>query len=127
MKHVKIALILGLMMVSITTAVWAEDMMASAGQLTIYSATAFEQAGDAKRVLFFHASWCPSCIASEKAIRSLSLPADVKVFKVDYDSSAELKQRYGVVRQDTFVQVDQQGNKIKEWNGNARGLLSQLN
>lgn len=91
-----------------------------------YSLEAFAQAKDQKRILFFYASWCPSCRASTKVLIAASLPSNVKIFEVDYDNSSDLKKKYGVTRQDTFVQVDQDGNKITEWSGNAKNILKQL-
>lgn len=130
MKGIRTLIIAGLMIMSAVTIVMAEDMMAgnasAMSKMMIYSADAFEGAQSAKRVLFFHASWCPSCVASANAIDMLDIPGDVKVFKVDYDSFADLKKKYGVSRQDTFIQVDQDGNKVKEWSGNAKNLLGQL-
>ena len=67
-------------------------------------------------VLFFHAPWCPSCRANEKDIQARvaagSLPPGLTIVKVDYDSSTQLKARYGVRQQDTFVQVDAAGNAV---------------
>jgi hypothetical protein len=37
--------------------------------------------------------------------------------KVDYESSTELKKKYGVTYQHTLVQVDAQGNMITKWSG----------
>jgi thiol-disulfide isomerase/thioredoxin len=66
-------------------------------------------------VLFFHAPWCPNCRANEKDIKERlaagTFPAGLTVVKVDYDSSTDLKARYGVVQQDTFVPVDAAGAK----------------
>ncbi len=72
-----------------------------------------------KRVLFFHASWCPTCkIANaEFESRTSEIPEDVIVFKTDYDSESELKAKYGITYQHTFVLVDSDGNEIKKWNG----------
>lgn len=103
---------------------YEEESMSSA--YVEYSLEAFDQAKDQKRILFFSASWCPSCRASAKVLKAASLPTDVKIFEVDYDNSSDLKKKYGVVRQDSFVQVDQDGNKIAEWSGNAKNILKQL-
>ncbi len=62
-------------------------------------------------VLFFAASWCPSCKALDKTIQADlgSIPADTLVLKVDYDTSAELKKQYGVVTQHTTVVLGTDG------------------
>ncbi len=78
---------------------------------------ALAEAGDV--VLFFHANWCPSCRALESDINAnlSQIPDGVHLLKVDYDSETELKQKYGVVRQHTLVQVDASGNKIQDLTG----------
>lgn len=68
-------------------------------------------------VLFFHASWCPSCSAADKGISAGVIPENLSILKVDYDSSTDLRKKYGVVAQHTFVQVDADGNEIKKWVG----------
>ena len=63
-------------------------------------------------VLFFAASWCPSCQANDARLQewygSEQLP--VSTYKIDYDNSADLKARYGIVQQDTFVRIDGSGD-----------------
>ena len=70
-------------------------------------------------VLFFAASWCPTCQAVEKDINANleNLPEGLTLVKVDYDNSDDLKQKYGVTIQHTFVQVDEAGNEIAQWSG----------
>jgi thiol-disulfide isomerase/thioredoxin len=67
-----------------------------------------------RKILFFHAPWCPQCRALEKSIKEQGVPSGITIFKVDYDSSSELKQRYGVTLQTTLVEIDQNGNAIKK-------------
>ncbi len=70
-------------------------------------------------VLFFRASWCPTCIALDKDIQANlgKIPASLAILDVDYDNSNDLKKKYGVTYQHTFVQVDKDGNMIKKWSG----------
>lgn len=70
-------------------------------------------------VLFFRASWCPSCRAVDADIKAnlSKIPSTLAILDVDYDKSAPLKQKYGVTFQHTFVQVDKDGNLIKKWSG----------
>jgi thiol-disulfide isomerase/thioredoxin len=70
-----------------------------------------------KVVLFFRAAWCPSCRTVDADIRAhaASIPADVTILDVNYDTASELKKKYGVTYQHTFVQVDAQGNQITTW------------
>lgn len=67
------------------------------------------------RILFFHASWCPQCRQLESDIKSGSIPEGVTIFKVDYDTSQKLRQKYGVTLQTTLVKVDDSGNEIKKF------------
>lgn len=76
---------------------------------------------DTKVVLFFHASWCPSCRATEKAIAESGVPAGLTLVKVDYDTATDLRQRYGVTTQHTFVQVDGSGGELAKWTGSEDG------
>lgn len=70
-------------------------------------------------VLFFRASWCPTCRAVDADIKAniSKIPGSLAILDVDYDNSASLKQKYGVTYQHTFVQVDKDGNLIKKWSG----------
>lgn len=80
-------------------------------------------------VLFFHASWCPTCIAADKDItQNLStLPENIVVFKVDYDGNPELKKQYNVTYQHTFVEIDSDMNEVQSWNGGGVAeLVSKL-
>lgn len=82
-------------------------------------------------VLFFHASWCPSCRGLNADIEAnlSALPVDVTLLKVDYDTETELKKKYGVTTQHTLVQVAADGSLIKKWSGSptlAR-LIEEIN
>lgn len=70
-------------------------------------------------VIFFHASWCPTCRALESAIEANSddIPSNLTIFKADYDSELELRRKYGVTIQHTLVLVDEDGEMIKKWSG----------
>ena len=59
-----------------------------------------------KTILFFHASWCGECKAFDKVLREGPIPAGVQILKVDYDSRQDLRQKYGVRMQSTFVELD---------------------
>ena len=70
-------------------------------------------------VLFFRASWCPTCRVVDADIKAnlSKIPASLAILDVNYDTSAALKKKYGVTYQHTFVQVDKDGNLIKKWSG----------
>lgn len=86
----------------------------SAGAYKEYSEAAFAATSGTK-VLFFHAAWCPQCRQLESDIKKGKIPGGVTIFKVDYDSSQKLRQKYGVTLQTTLVKVDDSGNEIKKF------------
>ena len=63
-------------------------------------------------MLFFHASWCPQCRKLDEELRAAGAPDGLTVFKVDYDSRTDLRQKYGVTLQTTVVFVDDRGESI---------------
>lgn len=67
------------------------------------------------RLLFFHAPWCPQCRELDESITRSTIPGGVTVFKVDYDSHQDLRQKYGVTIQTTVVKVDADGNKLDSY------------
>lgn len=68
-------------------------------------------------VLFFRADWCPTCRALDVDIRSKleTIPKDVSILYLNYDTETALKQKYGVTYQHTLVQVDAEGGLIAKW------------
>lgn len=73
------------------------------------------------KVYFFHASWCSICQGIEKEIKAdiSKLPVNATFIKTDFDSSADLRKKYGVTNQYTFVQVDENGNEISQWSATS--------
>ncbi|MEK7638939.1 MAG: thioredoxin domain-containing protein [Patescibacteria group bacterium] len=63
-------------------------------------------------LLFFHATWCPSCRALEADIvaKAATIPAGVEIYKVDYDTATALKRKYGITTQHSIVEIDASGN-----------------
>lgn len=94
-----------------------DAMMVKAGEYTDYSPEKIAEADGA--VLFFKASWCPSCRTADANIKKNAgdIPAGLTILGVDFDNSKDLKIKYGVTSQHTYVQVDAQGNLIKKWVG----------
>ncbi len=107
-----------------------ENAMAKAGSYVAYSGDKIAMAATGDVVLFFHATWCPSCKALNSDIEKnvSAIPAGVTILKTDYDKEVELKKKYGVTSQHTLVQVDKDGNLIKKWSGGSKleNLLSQI-
>lgn len=96
-----------------------EEAMMGTGSYEVYSADKIAKANDGKVVLFFKASWCPTCRALDADIKAQlkTIPADVTILEVDYDKYKDLRQKYGVTTQHTLVQVDGAGNSLAKWNG----------
>jgi thiol-disulfide isomerase/thioredoxin len=88
------------------------------GSYTAYTADNIAEASAQHDVvLFFHASWCPTCKALNSALESATIPNGLTILKTDYDTNTDLKKKYGVTYQHTLVQVDANGNMIKKWSG----------
>ena len=91
-----------------------------------YTPERFEDAsGEFHRVYFFHASWCPSCRRAHREFRDNpdQIPENVVIFKLDYDTEAQLRREFAVVYQHTFVLVDEGNNLIQKWTGGDLGTL----
>lgn len=107
-----------------------EESMASKGTYEKYAENKLALADEGNVVLFFKASWCPTCRSVDADIRSHidAIPGGLTILDVDYDNSAALKQKYGVTYQHTFVQVDSKGNMIAKWTGSPTlaALISEV-
>ncbi len=90
---------------------------AQAGSYEPYSQELLARASSGKVVLFFRASWCPTCRTLDADIRANldDIPESVTILDVNYDDSTQLKQKYGVTYQHTLVQVDASGNELAQW------------
>lgn len=101
-----------------------DDKMAIS-QYVQYSKAALDGAASNRRVLFFYASWCPTCKPADADFTKnmVSIPADVTVIRVNYNDpetdqeEKDLAKKYGITYQHTFVQIDSQGNEVAKWNG----------
>lgn len=90
---------------------------AATGRYQEYSEAAVADANYQTTVVFFYAPWCPECRAFKQAIESGPLPDGVQILETDFDSSSELKEKYGVTLQSTFVRVNTSGDLQKKWVG----------
>lgn len=99
----------------------SEDMDSSmtSGTYEAYVPEKLARAETGKVVLFFKASWCPTCRALDADIKASldDLPDGLTILEVDYDTATELRQKYGVTNQHTLVQVDSKGDQITKWSG----------
>ena len=90
------------------------------GSYETYTAEKIAEKGvSGKVVLFFHASWCPTCRGLDQDIRAnlALIPSGVTILDVDYDTAQALRVKYKVTYQHTFVQVSPDGTQIKKWAG----------
>lgn len=95
------------------------DAMMVKGSFTDYDASKLVNAEKGPVVLFFSASWCPTCKEANKNFNASSAPDGLTLLKLDYDNSTDLKKKYGVTYQHTFVQVDKDGKLLKKWSGST--------
>lgn len=102
----------------------AEDMPLAAGIYTEYDESLLQNASNGTVLLFFHATWCPSCRALESDITAQleNIPSDVTILKLDYDTETALKKKYGIVRQHTLIEVDAEGNLLRTLTGLSNTL-----
>ena len=90
-----------------------------------YSKAAYDAAADKRRVLYFYATWCPSCkVANEDFTANPNkIPEDVVVIRTNYNDpntdqeEKDLAKKYGITYQHTFVQINAQGKELTKWNG----------
>jgi len=90
-----------------------------------YSKGAYDQAANKRRVLYFYATWCPSCkVANEDFTANPNkIPGGVVVIRTNYNDpntdqeEKDLAKKYGITYQHTFVQIDEQGKELTKWNG----------
>lgn len=108
----------------------AAPVAPSVGRYVTMNPDQMSYSAESKTVLFFAASWCPSCrILDRNILQNMSMiPADVTIIKVDYDTATDLKKQYGITRQHTLVQVNESGEAIHTWSGGSTlaSLLGQI-
>jgi thiol-disulfide isomerase/thioredoxin len=70
-------------------------------------------------VYFFAATWCPDCQATYQDLKTnfAMLPMNFRLVFVNYDKAQDLKKKYGITMQHTFVLVGAMGEKKKVWSG----------
>lgn len=108
-----------------------DDTMMHKGSYEAYAPEKLAMAETGDVVLFFHASWCPSCrgLSADIEKNLAAIPSGVSILKVDYDTETELKKKYSITSQHTLVQVAADGTLIKKWSGSPTltSLVSQIN
>ena len=101
----------------------AEDSMDKMGLIDPFPnfmdlESAAMKADSAPTVLFFYATWCPTCKVAADELKANPEKLDgVNLLIVDYDNSDDLQRKYGVTYQHTFVLIDSEGEAVDTWNG----------
>ena len=101
----------------------------SSGTKVIFTTLEAAEALAAKQptVLFFAADWCPYCQADLRDINANgSRLGDVAIVVANYDTAKDLKAKYGITVQDTFVQIDAMGAQKAIWRSGGEGVDSIL-
>ncbi len=98
-------------------AMMQKETMMHKGTIEAYSPEKLAMAESGKVLLFFHAAWCPICrsLDAQAAANGFMIPDGVHVLKVDFDTALDLRKKYGVTVQHTFVQVDASGASLGKW------------
>jgi thiol:disulfide interchange protein len=98
----------------------AKEQPAGAKKATVsgyvdYSEDNLKNSAGTKQVVFFHAKWCSTCKFFEGQIKAGEVPAGVTILQADFDTESDLKEKYGVIVQSTFVLLDKNGEVDKQW------------
>lgn len=101
------------------------------GRYLEFSLDSFALISSPRRVLFFYASWCPTCRPADTSFsqNQSRIPEDVTIIRVNYNdpqtdqAEKDLALKYKITYQHTFVQIDAEGNIVSTWNG---GQIDQL-
>lgn len=119
--------------VSVTIPPVAQEVTKDTTRYVVYSPQNLLDAKNSKRVLFFYASWCPTCIPADADFRQNAtvIPEGVTVIRVNYNdpetdaSEKELAEKYQITYQHTFVQIDENDKVVSKWNGGKTENLIQ--
>lgn len=97
------------------------EPVAYAGSYEVYAPEKIARAESGDVVIFFHAAWCPTCRTVDANIKANldQIPDGLSILNINYDTAGELKKKYGVTYQHTFVQVDAEGTLIHKWQGGS--------
>jgi thiol-disulfide isomerase/thioredoxin len=100
------------------------------GVYSDYDATAIANSDADNIVLFFKASWCPTCNALNADIEASldNIPAGTEIYTVDFDISQQLRKKYGVTVQHTLVSINSDGTMFKKFIGSPtlKSVLASL-
>jgi thiol-disulfide isomerase/thioredoxin len=101
----------------------SETTTEAAGNYMPYESfvTSGDKYSDSKVVLFFNAVWCSTCQQARENIEASlgQIPKDLAIVVVDFDDSIELRKKYGVTVQHTFIEIDSAGEPLGKWSGSV--------
>ena len=101
----------------------SETTTEAAGDYIPYESlvTSGDKYSDSKVVLFFNAVWCSTCQQARENIEASlgQIPENLAIVVVDFDSSIELRKKYGVTVQHTFIEIDSAGEPLGKWSGSV--------
>lgn len=106
-----------------------DNIQADSQSYLDYSSAQINTANKSKLILFFNADWCLTCSQLDIDIlnNASTIPEELMILKVDYDTSTELNSKYNVEFPSTFVLIDNQENELKRWTGSLtlKDLIAQ--
>lgn len=101
----------------------SETTAVAAGDYIPYESfvTSGDKYSDSKVVLFFNAVWCSTCQQARENIEASlgKIPENLAIVVVDFDSSIDLRKKYGVTVQHTFIEIDSAGEPLGKWSGSV--------
>jgi thiol-disulfide isomerase/thioredoxin len=101
----------------------SETSTLAAGDFIPYESfvTSGDKYSDSKVVLFFNAVWCSTCLQARENIEASlgEIPENLAIVVVDFDDSIELRKKYGVTVQHTFIEIDSSGEPLGKWSGSV--------
>lgn len=74
-------------------------------------------------VLYFWAPWCSTCAVLDSDLQNgkSKIPEGISVLQINYDKATDLKKKYNIVTQHTFVEIDKEGKVLNRWVGGGVG------
>jgi thioredoxin 1 len=90
--------------------------------MILFGLAIFSNADGKPSIVYFHATWCPTCKVQQPIVERLAASPemkDVTIFLADYDKEVALKRAMKVTQQSTFV-VFKGGHEVARSTGQTR-------
>ncbi|MHA1560074.1 MAG: thioredoxin family protein [Alphaproteobacteria bacterium] len=119
-----VAIVFGLMAISLSVGFFFASSNVSALEFPAYSAEVFEtaQSDGAAIIVDVHASWCSTCRAQRRALEALIEDprfANIVFLEIDYDTQKEFMRALGASQRSTLIAF-QGANEIARLVGDTR-------